>query len=163
MGEGAVGGSTFAGRVVAIFTAPSAGAAMEAHDDVRALTGVGLDGDRYALGTGKYSATKVGKRNVTLIEREAIAGAANEYGVEISEQETRRNLVTEGVALNHLVGREFRVGDVLFEGFDLSEPCKYLEDLTRSGVRAPLVHRGGLRAIVRSDGLIRVGDPIVPV
>jgi MOSC domain-containing protein YiiM len=155
----------FEGTIVGIWVAPGEGAPMESRDEARAIAGKGLEGDRYALLAGKYSGTRVedARRAVTLIEREAIEGARTEYGVELSEGETRRNLVTAGVPLNHLVGREFTVGEVRLRGFDLSEPCTYLEGLTRPGVRKPLVHRGGLRAEILDDGVIRVGDPVRPV
>jgi MOSC domain-containing protein YiiM len=151
----------FRGQVVAIYTAPAKGAPMESRDDVEAVAGVGLDGDRYANGAGKYTAgADDGKRALTLIEREAVAAAGREYEVEIGEHETRRNVVTEGVPLNHLVGRTFRVGDVTVRGLRLAEPCAYLEGLTRPGTRRALVHRAGLRAEILESGLIRVGDPI---
>ena len=129
---------------------------------MRALAGRGLEGDRYSVGAGKYSGFRIddSQRAITLIEREAVAGAHSEYGVEIGEAETRRNLVVEGVPVNHLVGREFRVGGVRLRGFDLSEPCTYLEGLTRTGVRRSLVHRGGLRAEILDDGELRVGDVV---
>lgn len=154
----------FEGRIVGIYVAPEEGVPMEARDEVRAIAGKGLDGDRYAAEAGKYSGTRISdaQRAVTLIEREAVQGAATEYDVEISESQTRRNLVTEGVPLNHLVGREFRVGAVRLRGFDLSEPCVYLEEQTRPGVRRALIHRGGLRAEILDDGPIRVGDPVTP-
>jgi MOSC domain-containing protein YiiM len=155
---------SFEGTVVAIFTAPDQGKPMEERDEVQALAGLGIEGDRYALGTGKFSGTKVGKRAVTLIEREAVEGARNEYGIELDESETRRNLVVQGVPVNHLVGREFTVGGVRMRGYDLSEPCAYLEGLLgRQGARTALVHRGGLRAEVLDDGPISVGDPVRPV
>ena len=82
-------------------------------------------------------------------------------GVPVTEAETRRNLVTEGVALNHLVGREFRVGAVRLRGVKLAEPCVYLEQLTgHEGVRAAFVHRGGLRAEILDGGDLRVGDTV---
>jgi MOSC domain-containing protein YiiM len=152
----------FVGRVVAIFVAPGEGEPMEAREEVRALCGRGLEGDRYAIEAGKFSGTKVGKRAVTLIEREAVAGARAEHDIELAESETRRNIVTEGVPVNHLVGKEFSIGDVRLRGYDLAEPCTYLEGLTRAGVRSALIHRGGLRAEILDDGTIRVGDPIVP-
>jgi MOSC domain-containing protein YiiM len=152
----------FLGRVVAIFIAPGEGKPMEELDEVRALAGMGLDGDRYAIEAGKYSGTKLGKRAVTLIEREAIEGARREHAIELDESETRRNLVTEGVPLNHLVGKEFTVGGVSMRGSELAEPCTYLEELTRTGVRRALVHRGGLRAEILADGAIRVGDAVRP-
>ncbi len=152
----------FSGRIVGIYTAPAAGTPMVGHDEVRAIAGVGLDGDRYAAGTGKYS-DRGDRRDVTLIEREAIAGAGIEYELELAEHETRRNLITEGVPLNHLVGNTFRVGDVVLRGIRLAEPCSYLAGLVeRPGISRALLHRGGLRAEVVNDGVINVGDTVEP-
>lgn len=39
---------------------------------------------------------------------------------------------------------------------------KHLEGHTQKGVLGGLIHRGGLRARVLSDGMIRVGDVIRP-
>jgi MOSC domain-containing protein YiiM len=154
----------FEGRIVAIYLAHAGGAPMESRDHVRAFAGEGLEGDRYAARVGTYSGTRYGdsKRAVTLIEREAVRGAALEHAIELSEGETRRNLVTEGVPLNHLVDREFLVGTVRMRGVNLSEPCVYLEESTRPGVRRALIHRGGLRAEILDDGVIRVGDAVTP-
>jgi len=158
-----MGDTTFEGRIVAIYTTPAEGKPMEGRDEVRAIAGKGLEGDRYANEAGKYSGFRIedAQRAVTLIEREAIE-AVNSEGVELDESETRRNLVTEGVPLNHLLGREFTVGDVRLRGFDFSHPCSYLEEQTRAGVRRALVHRGGLRAEILDDGVIRVGDRVAP-
>jgi MOSC domain-containing protein YiiM len=154
----------FQGSVVGIFVAPAAGAPMEARDEVEAITGTGLAGDRYAEAAGTYSGRRLSDsgRAVTLIEREAIAAARSEGGLALDEAETRRNLVTVGVPLNHLVGRVFQVGPVRLRGVDLSEPCAYLEREVREGVRAALVHRGGLRAEVLEGGPIRLGDVVRP-
>lgn len=154
----------FEGRVVGIYVAPGEGRPMESRDEVRALAGKGLEGDRYANEAGKYSGVRIenAQRAVTLIEREAVQGAVAEHGIELTEQETRRNIVTEGVRLNDLVGQEFVVGGVRFRGFDLSHPCVYLEELTRPGVRPALLDRGGLRAEILDDGTIQIGDVISP-
>ena len=148
------------GRLVAIYVTSSAGAPMQARQEIDAIAGVGLDGDRYATRTGTYSGLGRGPRDVTLVEREAIE-AVRADGIEVHEDQTRRNLVTEGVALNHLVDREFAVGGVRMRGVRLSEPCAYLEQLTTiAGVHAALVHRGGLRAEILDDGVLHVGDAI---
>ena len=149
-------------RLVAIYVAPTAGAPMEARSAVAAIAGAGLEGDRYATESGRYSGSGHGARDVTLIEREAVeAVRAEAGGVPVTEADTRRNLVTEGVALNHLVGREFRVGAVRLRGVKLAEPCVYLEQLTgHEGVRAAFVHRGGLRAEILDGGELRVGDAV---
>jgi len=100
------------GRLVGIYTAAAGGKPMDAHGEVRAIAGVGLEGDRYATRTGEFSDREGGGREVTLIAREAIA-AANAADVTIREDETRRNLVTEGVDLDALIGKQFAVGDVV--------------------------------------------------
>jgi MOSC domain-containing protein YiiM len=127
-------------------------------DSVRAVAGKGLEGDRYANGAGTYSGQPGTGRQVTLIEAEAIESLAREYDVELDPAESRRNIVTRGLPLNHLVGREFRVGEVTLRGMRLCEPCGHLEKLTRPGVRRGLVHRGGLRADIVDGGVIHVAD-----
>ena len=78
-----------------------------------------------------------------------------------SPEDARRNVVTRGIDLNALVGRRFRVGDVECVGRRLCEPCAHLQRLSPGTLR-PLVHRGGLRADLLGDGVIRVGDPVSP-
>jgi len=150
------------GSVVSIHIAPEAGLPMETVPEARAIAGRGLEGDRYTLGLGYYSNTPgPGGRELTLIETETLE-ALPALGVKLSAAETRRNIATSGVALNHLVGREFWVGAVRLRGMRLCEPCKYLEGLTQAGAMLALLHRGGLRAQILNDGVIRVGDTITP-
>ena len=153
----------FTGHLVGIYTAAEAGATLAPNTELRAIEGIGLDGDRYAIEVGKYSDREGPHRQVTFIEREVIAAVNNEAGVELGEHETRRNLVTEGVPLNHLVGETFRVGDVVFRGIKTCPPCAYLEKLTRPGVRAALENRGGLHAEIVRGGTLRIGDEITTV
>jgi MOSC domain-containing protein YiiM len=159
------------GSVVSLHIAPEAGAPLATVADVRAVVGRGLEGDRYCSGRGHYSnAPSRGGREVTLIEMEAVEalldGLLEAPGtsapLKLTAAETRRNIATRGVPLNHLVNRTFRVGEVLLRGTRLCEPCRYLDGLTRPGVMALLIHRGGLRAQVLTGGIIRVGDTIQP-
>ncbi|HET8760320.1 MAG TPA: MOSC domain-containing protein, partial [Nitrospiria bacterium] len=96
------------------------------------------------------------------IEQEALEAVARDYGVAIHPGDTRRNIVTRHVALNHLVGREFSVGRVRLRGLMLCEPCKHLAQLTATELSNALVHRGGLRCQILSEGVMRVGDEISP-
>ena len=154
----------FEGNLVGIYTASGEGVAMVASDSIQAVKGSGLVGDRYANGVGHYSAKGGPGREVTLIEREAIAAVNAEQGLDLGEHEARRNLVTEGVPLNHLVGRTFRVGTVVFYGFRLAPPCAYLAALTqKEGLVRALANRAGLRADILVGGLLHVGDTIVEV
>ncbi|MFB6122716.1 MAG: MOSC domain-containing protein [Haloferacaceae archaeon] len=128
----------------------------------RAVAGAGLRGDRYFDATGTFSDVPGGGRDLTLVEAEALAAVEREAGISLSFADHRRNLTTRGVALNHLVERRFRVGDVVCEGVRLCEPCSRLESLTEAGVGEALVHRGGLRADIVDGGTIRVGDGVSP-
>jgi MOSC domain-containing protein YiiM len=149
------------GTVEAIHLAPAGSEPMRSVERVRAIAGVGLEGDRYARGIGHWSANLKVDRHVTLIEAEEIEALAAGSGIDLAPGETRRNVTTRGIRLNELVGRRFRIGPVECEGTRLCEPCQYLTDLVGKPVLAPLVHRAGLRARILGEGEIAVGDEVV--
>ncbi|MGE5219515.1 MAG: MOSC domain-containing protein [Chloroflexota bacterium] len=148
------------GSVMSLHIALTGAAPMLTVSQVRAIAGLGLEGDRYFAGAGTYSKDPGSGRHVTLIESEAIEGLKREYGVEIAPNQTRRNIVTRGAALNHLVDREFFVGPVRLRGMRLCEPCTQLERLSARGALRGLIHRGGLRAEILTGGIIEIGDAI---
>ncbi len=149
-----------AGEVVEINIAPEHEVLPEPVASVRAVPGRGLEGDRnFYQGPGVQPKRD---RELTLIATEALDALADEHGIELTAAESRRNLATRGIDLNALEGRRFRVGDVECEGIELCEPCSHLQGLTKPGVLRGLVHRGGLRAAILSEGEIAVGDPVVP-
>jgi MOSC domain-containing protein YiiM len=150
-----------AGVVEAIHITTAGGAPMQSLERVRAIAGVGLEGDRYATGLGHYSHDPKVDRDITLIEAEEIAALAAGAGIELAPGETRRNVTTREIRLNDLVGRRFRVGAVECVGTRLCEPCQYLTDLLGKPVLGPLVHRAGLRARIVTGGELSVGDAIV--
>lgn len=148
------------GIVVGINIGAEAGRPLHAVDEVQALAGRGLEGDRYAAKSGTYSEREGARRQLTLIESEAIEAVKRDYGIEVEPPDTRRNIVTRGVALNHLLGKKFKVGEVEVRGLKLCEPCRHLENLTQKGVRRAFIHRGGLNAEILTTGTIKVGDQI---
>ena len=150
------------GEVVSIQVAEQSGSPMIALKEARAVVGRGLEGDRYFNKVGTYSDRSDPGRDVTLIESEAVEALERDLQIKLDAKDSRRNIVTKGVPLNHLVGSKFIVGDVLLQGIRLCEPCSYLESLTIQGVKNGLVHRGGLRAQILNGGTIRVGDAIKP-
>ncbi len=147
------------GIVVAIHRASMATEPMSSVKEARAVPGRGLEGDRYFNGVGTFSKPKP-DREVTLIEIEALEALKRDYGIALEPADSRRNIITRGVLLNHLVGREFKVGAVALRGLRLCEPCSHLEELANRRVRPGLIHRGGLRAQILTGGVIRVGDPV---
>lgn len=157
------------GTVERIFTAPEAEAEMVEQSDVEAVPG-GLRGDRYfrEIETGTFVTWDADEDrkdgyDLTLIEREAIEGIEREAGIELAPGEHRRNIITQDAALNHLVGKRFRVGEVVCRGDRLCEPCGYLERITEKDVLEPLAHRGGLRTDILEGGVIRPSDEIEPL
>lgn len=149
------------GRVVSISITPDAAAPLHTVDAAIAAVGKGLEGDRYFSGGGTYSSHPGEGRHVTLIETEAVEALNAKLGSAFAPGEMRRNVATRGIALNHLVDRDFLVGEVLLRGVRLCEPCAHLESLIREGVLKQMLHRCGLRADILAGGTIRPGDVIV--
>jgi MOSC domain-containing protein YiiM len=159
------GAAGWRGTLLSIHVAPRASYEMEERAEARCVAGRGIEGDRYFLGLGTYS-PRADVREVTLIEQEALdALARNDPPLQdgplvIAPADHRRNLTVRSVPLNHLVGRRFRVGDVILRGGRLNFPCKYLEELLGLPIFLPLYNRSGLNCGIERGGIIRPGDPI---
>ncbi len=147
----------FEGTIIAVNISPVAEAPMKSVEEARAVPGKGLEGDRYFFRQGTFYKPQP-DRELTLIESEAIEAMKREFDVDYGVSDSRRNLVTRGVPLNHLVGKEFWIGEVKARGLRLCEPCSHLQKLSHEKVLPGLVHRGGLRAQILSEGTIRVGE-----
>lgn len=147
------------GKVESIHIASAAQGPVQALEHAVLIPGVGLERDRYALKQGTFFKPEPAFE-LTLIEAEAIEALRRDYNIELAAGDARRNIVTRGVPLNHLVGREFAIGDVRIRGIRLCEPCDHLQKVTGKHVIKGLRHRGGLRAQILTQGTIRVGDRI---
>jgi MOSC domain-containing protein YiiM len=150
------------GQVEAVAIADRAEAPMQQITTARAIPGRGLDGDRYAKRVGTFTprSGRGAGYDLTLIEAEVLDELTLADGQRLGYAEARRNIVTRGLDLNALVGQRFRVGDVECVGRRLCEPCAHLERLTHKGVLRNLIHRGGLRADILTEGSISVGAVI---
>jgi len=134
---------------------------MEPRETVRAVAGKGLEGDRYYSGLGTFSPhPPKADFEITLIEQEQIVNFAEQSGLPFTALLARRNLVTQGVDLNSLAGKEFNVGEVRIRGVRLCEPCNYLARISFPEALTGLVHKGGLRGQVLTSGTIKVGDKV---
>jgi MOSC domain-containing protein YiiM len=149
------------GRVEAIYVAPESGAAMVNLTAASLLAGCGIEGDRNFKAAGTSPDTQV-----TLIEAEAVERFNDATGIDISPGAPRRNIVTRGIGLNALVGREFSVGPTTLQGIELCEPCATLGKRIAAGavdaaqVVRTFAHQAGLRARIVAGGTVVPGDPI---
>lgn len=150
-----------AGTVTHLHLCPRAFLPMRSFEALTFIAGEGIDGDRYRNGTGFYSDRPEEGRQVTLFEIETLEALRRDYGITLAPEEHRRNVTTRGVPLNHLVGRRFRVGEVLLEATRLSTPCRHIEQITGQEVFTPLLHRSGLHARILAGGVVRLGDAVV--
>ena len=147
-----------------IYISAAQGGRQVEQDAITVVAGAGIEGDRYF---GRHDEPG---QNITLVEAEEIEAFIRAHGRDHDLSITNRNLVTRGVRLNALVGREFMVGNVTLRGVELCEPCLGLgsalasPDLAAPTVVKQLLHRAGLRADVVSGGVIargaRVDDPL---
>jgi len=147
------------GTVESIHIASTAEEPPQSVAQATAIPGTGLQGDRYALKLGTFY-KPAPDHELTLIEVEAIEALRRDYQVELAAGDARRNIVTRNVPLNHLVGMEFAIGAVRIRGIRLCEPCEHLQKVTGKSLIKGLLHRGGLRAQILTQGTIRVGDVI---
>jgi MOSC domain-containing protein YiiM len=149
--------------IKAIFTASENLAGQRQVPEIDLVAGKGIKGDR------NFDRSQWPGQNITFIELEEISEFNQRFSQQISLSDTRRNVITEGVRLNDLVGQVFRIGDVSFMGVELCEPCSTLgallenDSISKKAIVKAFTHKAGLRADVLSDGQIRVGMQIEPV
>jgi hypothetical protein len=157
----APGTADLRGTVEGLAIAPAAEADMQLLQVAQACAGRGLEGDRYAAGAGTFSprADRRPGYDLTLMAAEVLDELAA-AGHRVDFAATRRNVLTRGIDVNALVGRRFRIGEVLCEGRRLCEPCVHLVRLSGPSLLRPLIHKGGLRVDVLTDGEIPLGAPI---
>ena len=153
--------------VHSIYTCAKAGSRMIKKDSVMLIKGIGIDGDRYALGAGAFSNLSPKKnRDITLISKKGIdhSNRLLKYDglVEFDPGETRRNVVIDQILpseLNALVGKIFYIGKLKLKGEELCEPCERPSKLAnKKGFKKAYDNNGGIRAQVLDTGEIRIGD-----
>ena len=149
------------GIVVALFTVDRRAAPMKKVEELYALAGRGIEGDRYFLGTGTYSKSPEPGRQVTLIKSEVLESLKNKLEINVKPEESRRNILTQGIEINDLIGTEFYVGTVRLRAHRITQPCLYLEKLLdQPGLYKELWDNGGISCEILSDGVIKERDII---
>lgn len=154
-------GLTMLAKVLAIYIAQR-GEPPIAQSNARVEAHKGIVGDRYHRGDGTFSEKLIGNRKseITFIASEEIdAFNANQDEV-LNYGDVRRNVVTRGVVLSDLIGKQFSIGSSVFFGIEHCEPCAYLAETVNKKVLPHLVHTG-LRAAIIQSGTISVDDDII--
>ena len=147
------------GVVEEIYITDRGSAPMVRVDEVKAVTGGGLEGDRYHMGTGYWAGYD--QCAVTMIAAEDIDEIATTTGLSVTNGEHRRNIITRGISLLDLAGTRFRVGGALLEYDQPRPPCRYIQSITQPGMTKALGrNRGGICVSVIEGGTIRPGDAI---
>ena len=142
-------------KVFKICISPKPDQGMEDIDTVTTIAGKGIVGDRY------FSDDNDNNHQLTLIEKENI-----DYYNKLSNQKIpyidfRRNIITKGIELNSLIGKELKIGSTKIKVHKLCEPCLELQNkLHQTNFVKNLTHRGGLRCEILASGLITVNDDI---
>jgi MOSC domain-containing protein YiiM len=151
-----------AGSLVAIFIAEEKEQLPVSVNSIEAIAHRGLVGDRYFANSGTFSgAEPLGPgREITLIEEENVNLLTKRLHQKINPAQLRRNVMTRGIRLNDLVGREFMIGQIRLLGVRLCHPCTHLERLSGWDVMKHLEDRGGLRADILDNGWLHVGDTV---
>ncbi|WP_407189965.1 MOSC domain-containing protein [Bradyrhizobium centrosematis] len=157
--------TSWQGVVRFLHKTPRAFLPMRSFSELQLIAGRGIEGDRYLIGqeTGFYSYKPEEGRQITLFEMETIAALRRDHGIELLPDEHRRNVTVEGVPVNHLVGRRFRLGEAIVEATRLSTPCRHIEEILGKAVFDPLINRSGLNCKIIAGGTLRVGDIVRPL
>ena len=149
------------GKVVGLFVVDRRADPMRKVDQLSALAGRGIEGDRYLLGTGTYSKKPEPGRQVTLNQSEVLTSLKDKFNITVKPEESRRNVLTEGIEINEFIGTEFLVGTVRLHAHRLTRPCEYLENLLdQPGLYKELWDHGGISCEILTDGVIKDGDII---
>lgn len=151
-----------AGRVKQILVGAEAGSPLESLAAATLEAGVGFVGDRYYYSTGTFSKKLGGTPAVeaTLIEQEEIDAFNAVSGRNYCGRDFRRNIVTEGVRLASLIGKDFRAGGATLRGIRLCEPCAHLSARLGPEIMQHMVHKAGIRAQIVDGGVVHVSDRI---
>ncbi len=150
------------GFVKEILISESAGSEMNSLASAELVEGKGIVGDRYFKKVGTFSKAleEAGDFEVTLIESEEIEAFEQKLDLGYTAKEFRRNIVTSGISLGELIGKEFTIGSVVIKGVRYCEPCAHLAGILGNQIMEHMVHKTGLRAVITSGGEISVGSKI---
>ena len=121
-----------------------------AMEQIECVAGSGIRGDRF------FDYKKNYKGQITFFAMEVLEALQKELHMpDALPQATRRNAFVRGVDLIALIGRQFEVQGVRFEGVEESKPCHWMNSAVGPGAEEWLRGRAGLRCRILTDGVLR--------
>ena len=132
-------------------------------DRINAIKGMGIKGDRYYLGQGKWSAKNKPHQQISLIESENIDLINFHFKNKFNYQDFRRNIITKNIKLNGLIGQKIIVGESMLKVIKLRHPCLYLANLLNEDKELVrhLKLKGGIVCEIIKSGTIKINDKII--
>ena len=120
---------------------------------IECVAGKGICGDRFFDFKANY------KGQITFFSREVYEDLCRAFDVTQKPPSVfRRNVIVSGVDLNKLIGREFEIQGVQLKGTSECSPCYWMDRAFCDGAEKWLRGRGGLRAQILSDGVLRKSE-----
>ena len=142
-------------KIIEIGIAENSNMKINKKENINVVAGKGIVGDRY------YHEFNGDKEQITLIEKENIDYYNQAFGTNYKYLDFRRNLVTQDISLNNLIGKLIMVGNIKIKVNDLCRPCKNLQkNLGKENIIKEFLRRGGIRCEILSSGNIKIGDKV---
>ena len=145
-------------KLTAIFLADNAGEPMKLINSVEAVIDKGLKGDRYYAKTGYWH--PVESCQVTLITQHDLIQAKKGSNINFDNGSHRRNLVIDGLKMNALRGKQFCIGEAIFQYEKPRPPCGYINKIEGKGMAKALSYNSGVCIRVIQSGCITIGDEL---
>ena len=123
--------------------------------EIELIAGKGIKGDRH------FQDYNDPYNQLSIIESENINEYNKKYDLNIPYLNFRRNIITEGIKLNDLIGKKILIGEIQLNVIDLCRPCRHLaEKLGKENIIKEFLRKGGIRCEIINDGKISVNDQI---
>ncbi len=126
---------------------------IESAESAELVAGRGILGDRY------YDFKEDFKGQITFFDLQVYNEVKEHFSLpDLCSSAFRRNVITEGLDLNALIGKEFSVGNLKFTGSEEAAPCYWMDEACAPGVHEYLKGKGGLRCRITSGGTLSLGE-----
>jgi MOSC domain-containing protein YiiM len=119
-------------------------------ESIECIAGKGIVGDRFFGFKEDY------KGQVTFFSQEVYERLCEQFQIsDVPPSIFRRNIITQGVDLNTLIGQEFEIQGIRFLGTQESAPCYWMNQAFAEGAEEAMKGHGGLRAKILTGGTLK--------